>query len=298
LHREKKTVPGKPPNIPVNVMADHFDAGIAIERMHFSTSDEAALNASDEAKLAHREDRHSFFLLESGTVIVEVDFQKFEINAPSIVYMHPDQVHRILKLENVIIGAWAINNESLNPEYLKMLENLTPAKPLMLEQETFAIISEALSFRIKLSNRKSDKLYYSLLKDSCNVLVALVVSQYLASEKSANNRSRFKLVSDAFKSALESNFLSVKSPAVYAQKLHLSTPYLNECVKNATGYSVSYHIRQRIVLEAKRLLIYNSGKSVKEIAAELGYDDYPYFSKLFSKTVGTTPLAFRNKNRE
>jgi len=72
---------------------------------------------------------------------------------------------------------------------------------------------------------------------------------------------------------------------------------LNECVKNATGHPVSYHIQQRIILEAKRLL-YHSGKSVKEIATQLGYDDYPYFSRLFTKITGMSALAFRNRNHE
>ena len=63
------------------------------------------------------------------------------------------------------------------------------------------------------------------------------------------------------------------------------------------GHPVSYHIHQRIILEAKRLL-YHSSKSIKEIAGELGYDDYSYFTRLFVKTTGMTPLAFRTKNLE
>lgn len=278
-------------------MADHFDGGIAIERICFSTLDEAALNASDEAKQSHREDRHSFFLLEKGAVTVEIDFQKFAIKASSVVYMHPDQVHRILKFKDVTVSAWGINNENLNPEYLKLLQSLTPAKPILLDPETFSVISEAVSLCIKFSKRKNDKLYHSLLKDSCNALVALVISQYLASAKSTDALTRFKLIANAFKSLLDNNFISVKRPTAYAKKLNISTPYLNECVKNATGYSVSYHIRQRIILEAKRLL-YHSAKSVKEISSELGYDDYPYFSKIFTNATGMTPLTFRNKNLE
>ena len=287
----------KTTSIPVNTMTDDFGGGISIKRLRINASEERTLNASDEARQAHREDRHSFFLLETGAVAIEIDFQKFEMKAPSVVYMHPDQVHRILRLENVTVGSWAINNENLNPEYLKFLENLTPAKPLALEQETFSVISEAVTLCIKFSDRKNDKLYHSLLKDSCNALVALVASQYLALAQPADTLLRFKVIADAFKSALESDFINVKSPAVYAQKLNLSAPYLNECVKNATGYSVTHHIQQRVILEAKRLL-YHSDQSVKEIAAKLGYDDYPYFSRLFTKVVGITALAFRKKNRD
>lgn len=60
----------------------------------------------------------------------------------------------------------------------------------------------------------------------------------------------------------------------YAGMLNISVPYLNECVKVITGSSVSHYIRNRIVLEAKRL-IYHSDKSIKEIASELdGIKDF------------------------
>lgn len=293
-------MPRKIETIPINTIttAGQPDAGIAIERISISTAEEATLNASDEAKRSHREDRHSFFFLEKGTVILEIDFQTVEIRSPSVVYMHPDQVHRILKLKNVTVSVLAINNESLNPEYLKLLENLTPAKPLLLERETFTLLSEAVSLCIKFSGFKTEKLHHSLLKDGCNALVALVVSRYLAlAATSTDTPTRSKGIATSFKILLENNFITIKSPAAYAQKLNISTPYLNECVKNATGYPVSYHIQQRVILEAKRLL-YHSDRSVKEISSELGYDDYPYFSRFFTKAAGMTPLAFRNKNLE
>jgi len=282
-------------SIPVNTMADDFDTGISIERMSLSSADEAILNSSDEAKQSHRHDSHSFFLLEKGTVNIEIDFQKYTIKAPSVIYVHPDQVHRTTAFDNMTVCSWAITNESLNPEYLKLLESIAPAKPLVLKEETFSIISEAVSLFMKFAERKSDKLYHSLLKDSCNALVALVVSQYLESTKSSDKLSRFEIVTKGFREILERNYTTTKRPADYAEKLSITTPYLNECVKNATGHPVSYHIQQRIILEAKRLLYY-SDKSVKEIAADLGYDDYPYFSRLFSKVTGMTALAFRNKN--
>lgn len=300
-------------SIPVNTMADNFNTGISIEKTSFKTlnnqdnasvgsqnnpapgnPDNPDLNSSEEAKQSHREDRHSFFLLEKGTVHIEIDFQQYKIEQSSVIYMHPDQVHRILALENVTVTSWAINNENLNPEYLNLLEGLRPARPLVLKKETFAMISEAAAIAIKFAERTSDKLYQSGLKDSCNALVALVASQYLEQAKTTDRFSRFEVVTKTFKEILERNYILTKRPAAYAQQLNVSTPYLNECVKNSTGYSVSYHIQQRIILEAKRLLYY-SDQSVKEIATGLGYDDYPYFSRLFTKVTGMTALAFRNK---
>ena len=299
-------------SIPVNTMADNFDTGISIGKTSFknlndqdSTAldntaldntalDNPGLNSSEEAKQSHREDRHSFFLLEKGTVYIEIDFQQYKIEASSVIYMHPDQVHRILDLENVTVTSWAVNNENLNPEYLKLLEDLRPSRPLVLNTETFAMLCETAAIAIKFAERTRGKLYHSLLKDSCNALVGLVISHYLELSKPTDKFSRFETVTKAFKEILDHSYIHVKRPAEYAQQLNVSTPYLNECVKNATGYAVSYHIQQRIILEAKRLLYY-SDQSVKEIATGLGYDDYPYFSRLFTKVTGMTALAFRNK---
>lgn len=287
----------KTPSIPVNRMTDDMDTGIAIERLCFDDLSIAEKAVFEEENEAHRHDRHSFFLLEQGNVAIEIDFQKYTIEPSSVIYIHPDQVHYTTTAKNVIVSSWAINNENLNPEYLKLLKEITPAKPLLLDKETFSIVSEAVSLGIRISGRKSEKLYSSLLKDSCNSLVALVISQYLKQTQSTDKISRFENVTKAFREIVESNYMVLKRPAEYSKKLNISTPYLNECVKNATGLSVSYHIQERVILEAKRLL-YHSDKSVKEIAAILGYDDYAYFSRLFTKVNGMTALAFRNKNHD
>ena len=284
-------------SIPVNNMANESGGGIAIEKLSVDDSRASDKAFFEAAKQTHRHDRHSFFLLENGTVSIEIDFQKYKINRSSVLYMHPNQVHRIIGLENVTVSSWAINNENLNPQYLKLLEEITPAKPLSLNKETFSIISEAVSLCLKFFERKDDKLYHSLLTDSCNALVALVTSQYLELSESTDKLSRFEIVTKAFKEILEHNYITAKRPTEYARKLNISAPYLNECVKNKTGYCVSHHIQQRIILEAKRLL-YHSDKSVKEIAAELGFDDYPYFSRFFNKVSGMTALTFRSKNRD
>jgi len=283
-------MPKKTTSIPVNQFGGGPDTGIVIEKIAFKN-----LPVLEEWDQPERHDRHSFFLLEKGTITMEIDFKKYKIRSPSVIYMHPNQVHRIMQFENVIVSCWAMNNEDLHPEYLALLEDITPANPLLLNKEMFSLFSEAVSLCIKFSKRDNDKLYHSLLKDSCNGLVALILSQYIERSLPADRLSRFATVTKLFRETLEQHFARLKRPAEYAQKLNLSIPYLNECVRNATGFSVSYHIQQRVVLEAKRLL-YHSDRSVKEIATALGYDDYPYFSRLFTKVAGMPPLVFRNKN--
>jgi AraC family transcriptional regulator, transcriptional activator of pobA len=276
--------------IPVNNFGDDGDGGVTIDRISFRDLPELG-----EWLQPERHDRHSFFLLEEGSVMMEIDFQQYEIVAPSVIYMHPDQVHRIITFKEVIVCAWAVTNESLHPEYLKWLEDITPVAPMPLENEAFSLISAAVSLCIRFSQREKDQLYHALLKDHINALAGLVISSYF--EQRTSKLSRPEAVTKAFRETLALHFTSLKRPAEYAQQLNISTAYLNECVKNVTGFPVSHHIQQRVVLEAKRLL-HHTSQSLKEIASSLGYDDYGYFSRLFTKVAGVAPLTFRNKNHD
>lgn len=278
----------KPTTIPVNSFPGF---SFFISRTSSQSPDDFS-----EFEASHRDDLHLFLLQEKGTTAMEIDFQKYTIAASSVIYIHPTQVHRLIAFENATISSWAISNENLKPEYLKILGQLTPVKALPLDEKTFEIIAETVSLCIKFFESEQEKLYHALLTDSGNTLVALVASQYLAQSKPTDKFSRYEVITKSFKALLESHFATVRSPMNYARKLNISTIYLNECVKNTTGYSVSHHIQQRIILEAKRML-HHSDKSVKEIATDLGYEDYPYFSRLFSKVAGMTALVFRNKNR-
>lgn len=291
-------MPKKSKFIPVNPMIADFGSGIFVGKI--SSKDfhlYEQFEQFENIKQSHRDEYHLFFLQEKGTTTIEIDFQQYTIKSSSVIFIHQNQVHRTLSFNDATASIWAISNENLHPEYLKLLEEITPTEPLTLKEDTFSIISEAVSFCLKLAERKHEKLYYSLLKGSCNTLIGLVISQYLVHSKPFDKFSRFEIVTKAFKELLEQNFITAKRPTEFAQQLNVSSAYLNECVKNTTGFSVSHHIQQRIVLEAKRLL-YHSDISVKEIATELGYDDYPYFSRLFTKVSGMTALAFRNKNRD
>jgi len=284
-------MPKKTKSIPVNPLAEEFDAGIAVGKISSGN-----LDSFDEAGHSHRHDYHIFLLAQKGSAAIEIDFETHNIMAPSILYVHPNQVHRILQIEKGDFYLLAMRNESINQEYLQSLEqNITPAQPLLLTPDVFSIFNQTITLCETMFERKNNKLYTSLLKDYCNAFVGLMVSQYLEQTTSTTHLSRFDMVTKAFKLALERDFNSIRSPSAYASALNISTPYLNECVRNATGFPVSYHIQQRIVLEAKRLL-FHSDKSVKEIANELNYDDYAYFSRLFSKVAGMTAIAFRNKN--
>ena len=279
-------------DIPVRTLPKEFGNGIAVAKVSPESFWE-----DEETMQAHRHDYHFFVLQKSGVTVMEIDFEQYRADKPTILYQSPNQVHRALKVEHIEMFMLIISNENIPADYLNILQDISPLKPLEIDPDDLDIIEKAYNLCIEFYGRTTDKLYFSLLRDSTSALIALLISLYLKYSSTAESMSRFVRINKAFSLSLEQNFKTLKRPAEYAAKFNISVSYLNECVKNATGFPVSYHIQQRVILEAKRLL-YHSDKSVKEIAFELGYDDYPYFSRLFTKICGMSAKMFRSKNHD
>jgi len=107
-------------------------------------------------------------------------------------------------------------------------------------------------------------------------------------------RSREVELVNNFYSKLEKYFLTRKTVRQYANELKVSAGYLSDAVRRISGFSASYHIQKRMVLEAKRLITY-SDANMKEIAYKLGFDDTSHFSKFFKKVAGVNFTEFREK---
>ena len=61
----------------------------------------------------------------------------------------------------------------------------------------------------------------------------------------------------------------------------------------AVGATTAQMIRERVILEAKRLLAHSDAQ-VALVGAQLGFEDPAYFSRCFKKHTGRTPVEFRN----
>ncbi len=97
-----------------------------------------------------------------------------------------------------------------------------------------------------------------------------------------------------FKEILEKNFHKEKSVKKYASELNISEKQLHKATTTLLGSTPKQIIDERILLEAKRLLVHST-QSIKEIAYELGYDEPTNFIKYFRKHIESTPLEFREK---
>lgn len=95
-----------------------------------------------------------------------------------------------------------------------------------------------------------------------------------------------------FSQLVELYFRSKHQVADYADLLFVSPKNLYKRITQQVNQTPNDLIKQRIILEVKRLLAHTD-LSVKEIGYELGYDDPAYFVRLFTKQTGTSPATFR-----
>jgi len=79
-----------------------------------------------------------------------------------------------------------------------------------------------------------------------------------------------------------------------ASKLHLSPRYLSDLLKQETGKTAIELIHLSLISEAKNLLR-ASNQPISEIGYTLGFENSPYFSKLFKKEVGISPKDYREQ---
>ena len=90
----------------------------------------------------------------------------------------------------------------------------------------------------------------------------------------------------------DENYKLEKSPSFYADNMNITLKHLNRICREILNQTVTEIITNRVILETKRLLV-NPIKSVNQIADELGFEDYSYFTRLFKKKTGITPSEFR-----
>ena len=81
---------------------------------------------------------------------------------------------------------------------------------------------------------------------------------------------------NVFCSRLEQHFLTKRTVSEYAADLLVSAQHLDLTVRRITGFPADYHIRRRLILEAKRFAIF-SRETMRDIASRLGFQDLSYF---------------------
>lgn len=160
------------------------------------------------------------------------------------------------------------------------------------EADKFELLFQVFQDEFDTRDNIQGEMLQMLLKRFIIKITRLAKSQIMAHSLDLKQSETIR----QFNFLVDENFREKKRVADYAEMLHKSPKTLSNLFANNHQQSPLQVIHDRIVLEAKRSLMYTDS-SLKEIAFELGFEEVTHFSRLFKKITGTTPLAFRKSQQ-
>jgi AraC-like DNA-binding protein len=167
-----------------------------------------------------------------------------------------------------------------------------PHRVLDLDVTTYKKIdAEFLAIKKELS---STTIFTELVNARCR-LIALMLTLW-GEHKFGNavvSSDNSNPVAYKFHSLIEHHFKTQKLVSFYAKHLCITPNYLGVICRKQYGMSALELIQERVLLEAKRLL-HSSGRSIKEIAFDLGFRNQTYFSYFFKAKTSLTPKEYKN----
>jgi AraC-like DNA-binding protein len=257
----------------------------------------------------YRREFYKILMVTKGLGVLTIGINTYYIDEPMIVFIHPTDIiswrklstdqegyaclfmkdlldkHAILKTTIEKYLLFGAKNKSIIRLSARDIEVLTDIFVHMQEEERSA----------HKHNEDAMQTYLQLLMIACARLSDYKEPDHISDE--------YKHVHEFFHLLeKETANISYKQPVVmktvkeYAASLHVHPNYLNALLKKHTGQNVSSHIRNRLLEEAKLLLLHTDW-SLQDIGHSIGFAEQPNFSLFFKKNAGITPAGFRKRLR-
>lgn len=252
----------------------------------------------------HRHAYFEIFFFAQGEGDHEIDFDEHAIRSPSLHVVTPGRIHRIARRGDSRGCVLIFTEEFLA---LSRPDRLRAGRPPILRRGIARPIidlstdeAQRVAARIDLLRQESgeDAAGHREALGALLNLLLIDVERIVATkptDKPAESSTEQALI-DRFIDALDESFHALHGVGEYATMLNVTPGHLNDIVRTTLGNTAGGMIRDRILLEARRLLAH-SDETIKEIAYALGYDDPSYFTRLFREQIGEPPGDFRQRFR-
>lgn len=249
---------------------------------------------------AHRHNFYEVFWITGGGGAITIDFRSYAIAPPMLCFLSPGQVH-----------SWTFPPNATPQGHLVRFASTffaaEGARHIQLaDLPWFYAVDAPPTLAVEIAQRDhfTDLLghlqheYGSQLDDRETMLraylhILLIEAKRLAAQAGAAPAATTDYaLTKRFLALVEQRYAEQGAVASYAQQLHVTASHLGEVIRRTTGRTAGAVIRERLLLEAKRLLRH-SPLAVAEIAFQLGFDDPSYFGRFFRRHAGVTPGEFR-----
>jgi AraC family transcriptional activator of pobA len=246
--------------------------------------------------------RHNFYfvaIIVKGSGTHTIDFVNYPVKPGSVFAIIPGQSHN-WNLSEDTEGYVLFHTKSFYNLYFpsKKVQDYPffcsmHNSPLILLKEKSLKIAKQLCSELLTEYKNEYFLKFQKISLMLDLLYVDLSRLYLPDASITRKNHHYLVKIEKLESLIDTHFMKIKSPGQYAKLMFMSEKHLNRICKEVLNKTTSDLIMDRLLLEAKRLLVHSS-LPISEIADELGFFDVSYFSRLFKKKSGKTPLEFIN----
>ena len=173
---------------------------------------------------------------------------------------------------------------------------ITLAEPVycVLRDRVSAAAIEVGMRALYVEYQQRDRYHQAIIESLVSTTLAWLMRENLAQARDKVGvtvvRAREHLT--GFGALVDKNFATHTTLDHYAVQLGISVAHLNAICRELSGRSALQLIHERLMLEARRELIYTS-MTIKEVSELLGFNDPAYFTRFFKRQMGMSPKDFR-----
>lgn len=267
-------------------------------------------NIADRSRHNHwliKPHRHGKMLqilfIYSGKTEVQIDEKKYHFERGQIITIPPGVVHGFRFQPNTDGQVLTIAEPIFSTESFKACKrHFDPllSKPVITGFEKVNVLFDQICNQLNALSDELDKrdLGQELMLEWMLSILVMTLRRHLedCNFKTLSGNNQGDLFAK-FRQLLEDNFREQWSVKQYADALHTSYSTLNRLCKKTTGLPAKDLIINRMLIAAKRQLIYTQAP-LDQIALRLGFKDPAYFSRVFKSKMLLSPSAYRKQQFE
>ena len=279
-------------HIPVHHLHEQDKRPVRVERI--------LPREKDVRNEVHRHDFHEIFFLTSGTGEHMIDLEVHRFNAPCMHAIVAGQVHRLNRSADssgvvLMFQREAIHGTAMD-EDLHILFSGLHAGPVWGLKAEQLVSARMLLDLIKDETATDDPGARRAANGLLTVLMAKC-AQWAGGEQTHHVDAISGDVARRFLGDVERDFLTERRVSAYADRYAITVDHLTDLLRKRIGRTAMEVLQDRLILEAKRLLLHSS-MSLKEVGFALNMEDPAYFSRVFKKATELTPGEYRDHIRE
>lgn len=257
----------------------------------------------------NRREFYKILLITKGQGVFTMGLNTYYVEEPTLLFIHPNDIisWKNISQEGESGGYYVLFKKSFVNHHLQLkaiidkfaLFTDKPKSVIRLSQEELPRITQYFE---RMQEEELDKANVDFREDSLQAFLQLLMVESMkvarfpkpdeVTEDYSHIHHFFDLLEKETSGINYDQPIRIKTAKEFAYDLQMHPNYLNAVLKKHTGQNASTHIRNRILDEAKALLV-QTDWSLQDISFSVGFAEQPNFSQFFKKNTGFTPAEFR-----